>query len=590
MRRRDLPPATVREALGLWTVPDLKALAALTGQPKLQRKAELVDALERFLQEPANLKSQLESMDELERAAVAEATRAPDRRLDPARFRAKYGNQPRRDATMRLGLLFLGPHGEIPADLCDRLVTLTPEPAPSSLPSSPELPPPAQDSDGLDVRVTEQTAAADLATVLRLCEAGKLRCSDRTKRPTAATTELVAGSLVDGEPYLGVHGPFASFAWPLLLQAGGLAELAGTRLQLTGRGRAALEAPAHDTLRQLWRRWLKQSLIDEFNRVEHIKGQASRGALTAAGPRRQIVASALATCPPGRWVTVEAFFRFMQAEDYNPRVARDPWKLYLLDPQYGSLGYDGYHGWTLLQGRYVLCLLFEYAASLGLVDLAYQDPAGALDDYYDNWGSDDLDALSRYDGLRWFRLNSLGAYALGRSRDYRPSTGFSTTPAATPLRVLANLEVVAVRSLPAADAIVLETYAERTGDTVWTLRREKYLAAVASGRPYDEVTRFLAARSHADLPATVVSFFEDAASNARKLRDLGPARVIECEDAALAVLIAGDRRLGKLAWRCGERHLIVPAGSETQFRKRLHELGYTLPPPPAGEARGPGDG
>ena len=584
MRLRDLPPATVRDALGLRTVPELKALAALAGQPKLQRKAELVDALERFLREPANLKAQLEGMDELERAAVAEAARAPDRRLDPARFRAKYGNQPRRDASVPLGLLFLGPHGEIPADLCGRLVSLTPEPAPASLSGSLELPSPGPDGDGLEVRITEQTAAADLATVLRLCETGKLRCSDRTKRPTAATMELVAGSLADGEPYLGVHGPFASFAWPLLLQAGGLAELAGTRLQLTARGRAALEVPAHETLRQLWRRWLKQALIDEFNRVEHIKGQASRGVLTAAGPRRQTVADALASCPPGRWVTVDALFRFMQAEDHNPRVARDSWKLYLVDPQYGSLGYEGYHGWTLLQGRYVLCLLFEYAAPLGLVDLAYQDPVGARDDYYDNWGSEDLDALSRYDGLRWLRLNSLGAYALGLSRDYRPSAGFTTASAGTPLRVLANLEVVAVRSLPKADAIVLGTYAERTGDTVWTLRREKYLAAIASGRPDDEITRFLATRSHADLPATVASFFADAAGNARRLRDLGPARVVECEDAALAVLLASDRRLRKLAWPCGERHLVVPAAAEPQFRKRLHELGYTLPPARDAEA------
>jgi hypothetical protein len=121
----------------------------------------------------------------------------------------------------------------------------------------------------------------------------------------------------------------ASFAWPLLLQAGGLAELASTRLRLTSHGRAALGAPAHETLRRLC-------------------------ALTAAEPRREIVAGALASCPPGRWVDVDALFRFMQAEARDPQVARDPWKLYRLDPHYGSLGYQGYHDWTLLEGRYVL--------------------------------------------------------------------------------------------------------------------------------------------------------------------------------------------------------------------------------------------
>jgi hypothetical protein len=284
--------------------------------------------------------------------------------------------------------------------------------------------------------MTEHAAAADLAAMLRLCEAGKLRCSDKTRRPTAATVQLVAESLADGDFYLGMHGPVASFAWPLLLQVGGLAELAGTRLQLTSRGRAALEAPAHETLRHLWRRWRKHAPLDEFNRVDQIKGQASSGALTAAEPRRQIVADALACCPPGRWVDVDALFRFMQAEDLNLQVARDPWKLYLLDPHYGSLGYQGYHDWTLLQGRYVLCMLFEYAAPLGLIDLAYQDPIGARDDYHDNWGSDDLDMLSRYDGLRHIRLNGLGAYILGLSGGYRPSADPATPAATTRLRVL----------------------------------------------------------------------------------------------------------------------------------------------------------
>jgi hypothetical protein len=92
----------------------------------------------------------------------------------------------------------------------------------------------------------------------------------------------------------------------------------------------------------------------------------------------------------------------------------------------------------------------------------------------------------------------------------------------------------------------------------------------------DEVVRFLAARSHAALPDIVTTFFQDTAG-ARKLRDLGLARVIECQDAALAALIAGDRRLSKLAWRCGERHLIVPATAEAEFRKGLHHLGYALP-------------
>lgn len=82
------------------------------------------------------------------------------------------------------------------------------------------------------------------------------------------------------------------------------------------------------------------------------------------------------------------------------RSDRAPWKLYLQDPQYGSLGYDGFHDWPLLQGRYTLAVLFEYAATLGLIDIEYVPPVGAREDYRDNWGGDDLDQLSRYVAVR----------------------------------------------------------------------------------------------------------------------------------------------------------------------------------------------
>jgi hypothetical protein len=79
------------------------------------------------------------------------------------------------------------------------------------------------------------------------------------------------------------------------------------------------------------------------------------------------------------------------------------WHLYIAEPRYGSLGYLGFHDWPLLEGRYALCVLFEYAATLGLIDVTYTDPAGARDDFRGNWGADDLDYLSRYDGLTAIR-------------------------------------------------------------------------------------------------------------------------------------------------------------------------------------------
>jgi hypothetical protein len=77
------------------------------------------------------------------------------------------------------------------------------------------------------------------------------------------------------------------------------------------------------------------------------------------------------------------------------------------DQQYSSLGHDGYHSWEILQFRYLLCVLFEYAAALGIIDVAYIEATGARNDFGDLWGTDDLEFLSRYDGLIYFRVTPL---------------------------------------------------------------------------------------------------------------------------------------------------------------------------------------
>lgn len=91
------------------------------------------------------------------------------------------------------------------------------------------------------VRLTEPEAQLNLRTVLELCAAGEVRCSEKTHRPSAATVRVVGSHLSHGDFYC--DDPIASFAWPLLVQAGGLAKLEGGQLQLTAKGRTALRKP-----------------------------------------------------------------------------------------------------------------------------------------------------------------------------------------------------------------------------------------------------------------------------------------------------------------------------------------------------------
>ena len=428
------------------------------------------------------------------------------------------------------------------------------------------------------VRLTDPEAQLNLRTVVELCAAGEVWYSEKTHRPSAATVHTVGSHLAHGDFYR--DEAIASFAWPLLVQAGGLAKLEDGRLQLTAKGRTGLRKPPAEVIRQLWQRWLTHAVIDEFSRIEEIKGQRARNVLTSAKTRRQMVAAALASCPSDEWISVEALFTIMRRGNMSPTIARSEmalWKLYLVDAHYGSLGYDGFHQWEILEGRYTLAVLFEYAGTLGLLDLDYIHPVGAREDFQGNWGGDDLDALSRYDGLQAIRLTALGRYALGLTDTYQPPAGDKDSQG---LKVLPNLDVVATGALSAGDQLLLSTFAEHTADRVWSISAASLLAAINTGRDPTDFASFLAQRTDHELPDSLGTLIGDVTRRSAQLRDFGHARVIECADRALAALITHDRALRALCHPIGERHLAVPLDQELKFRTALLKLGYVLPGQP----------
>jgi hypothetical protein len=264
------------------------------------------------------------------------------------------------------------------------------------------------------VRWTAPDALSNLVAVLELAADGQLRCNAATRRPSAVTVKLIEDALVAGDFYDSGQ-PITAFAWPLLIQVGGLARLVGTRLELSPRGRATLDQPSYEALAALWARWLQSVSQDELARVEAIKGQRKPGTLTSAAGRRAVVAAALAALEPGAWTGVGKLLGLIRAQRpplVATRTLRGLWRLYVIDSYYGSLGYVGPRAWDLVEGRYALCVLFEYAATVGLLDVAYTDPCGARDDYRSLWGADQLSCLSRYDGLAAVRVNELGAAVL----------------------------------------------------------------------------------------------------------------------------------------------------------------------------------
>jgi len=598
---------TLRVALMKYmNADDLKKLAKHTKQKIPTRKADIAAVIMRHL-DGERLETVWQSLDELQRAAVAEVAHSSSTKFLADRFHAKYGRGPNwgtadkygyRRSPSPLGFFFYG--GVMPDDLKAQLEAFVPKPAAAKIKTLVELPvaydlpysrwnsktrtkEEGTEEVPLAVHQTELTAQRELLSVLRLVDSGKVKISEKTRRPSAAAVKTIMSILEGGDYYPVIPikskwddenaGPIRAFAWPLIVQAGKLAQLSGSKLQLTKAGRKALSEPAAETLRKLWSKWIDTAIIDELSRVECVKGQTGKGkrGLTAISSRRDAIADTLVECPAGFWISTDEFYRFVRASGNDFTVTRNAWELYICEKQYGSLGYEG--GDQILDERYLLALLLEYAATLGVIDVALIPPAGARYDYGSLWGTDELVYFSRYDGLMYFRITPLGAYFLGFETVYQPPP-MEIKPV---LSVLPNLEVAAIGAeLERGDRIALDTYATQVSDLVWRLDQTKLLATVEEGRPISEVREFLTARSGVTIPDTVTRLLDDVADRSTKIHDRGLARLIECADPALATLIANDSRTRRHCMLAGERHLVVPASSEAAFKRTLREVGYLV--------------
>jgi hypothetical protein len=580
-----------KEKGDLWVSKNLGSMPPM-------RKTDLVPALVEIMRDRECVKMLYNALDEIEQSAVQEAVYDYSGHLDVEMFKAKYGYVPQfvlyskysSGNMISLASLFICDTAVAP-ELKEMLKGFVPSPASAVV----------KDIESLSANVNikdrefelvqhrcEESALHDVMAVLQLINSGKVSASPTTGQVTEAGAKAMREVLLYGDYYpegteaeseydvqIGKQG-IKPFALCLLMQAGKLAKAEGNKLRLTKAGLTALSQPPHIILKGLWENWLDNKLIHELNRVDIIKGQRSpSNPLYSADAGRYKLADALKGLQAGQWIEINEFFRFLHARGYGFDIARNPWKLYIGDREYGSLGYNNIQ-WGHINGRFSKAFLLEYAATLGIIDVAIILPWGSNKDADSLWGMHEYSCISRYDGLLYLKLTDLGAWILGRSKDYKPSFH----QAARVFNILPNLEITILgHAIPSADRLFLEKIADMKSERTWALSREKILIAIESGMGLEQITDFLMTRNNADaFPHAVDTFFSDIGERITRFCFVEDGKIIECSDAHSALVIANDSAIKKLGILAIDRYIVVPAQKESAFRGVLRKRGYIVRP------------
>ncbi len=553
---------------------ELKPLVAVISSEVPGTKVERIKTLVAALLQ--NTQAIFAKLSPLARHAVEETTHTWDGHFHGQMFRAKYSASPWSSSKDKQGqqhvdkadlLTLFIIDNRIPGDLLRKLRDIVPHPPADEIRYVEAGP-----GKKCTVRETSGEALANAAMVLQLAGDKKIRVGAKTGRATAASLTLIGDQLAHGDWYNDQEiGHMQAFSWPLLLQGGGLAKMAGTNLELTPGGIKARKNNLAAGIKAIWNKWEKSTLIDEFSRVTAIKGQKSSGGRTMTSPakRRPMINMLLKELTPGKWITIEELARLLQSRSaYSFSMTNYEWKLYFFDQQYGHIDYND--TWSLLQLRYLLLYLFEYCATLGLLDVAYTDPRGARPEFHSCWGADELEFLSHCDGLQYIRINDLGAYILGHKDAFA---------VARDTAAIYNFDgrdiIVGDDEMSPGQTLYLDKIGKRLEVERWRLSAATLLHAISGGESLADIQTTLVTASSAPLSQELEQLFREVEQRSTAFVEVGRTTLIECSSEMRNQVLTG-KTISRLCMPAGDRYLAIFPGKEKLFVSAIEALGYSI--------------
>ncbi|GAB4016428.1 hypothetical protein GCM10028808_44840 [Spirosoma migulaei] len=276
--------------------------------------------------------------------------------------------------------------------------------------------------------------------------------------------------------------------------------------------------------------------------------------------------------PIGEWVSTENLLAYGQIHDLQVRPCRPG--------EYSSLTYEAESPWRagfmnkesvtsanayLFVERPALLAGFFLFAALGWLDIAYEAPTGKFaKDYY-----------SAYDGLRYVKLNNLGASIFGRTTDtYVPKVNTATQELRfddQSLLIFCDPEHVVAET-------ILANYAERVSPTRFRVTPDTFLKDCKTKQQLLSKINLFCKSVAPNLPPNWKAFFDELTSKADPLTavtDMVTYR-ISPDNQPLIRVLAQDAVLKTMVVKAEGFRILVANDQLPRFRSRLRELGYLV--------------
>ncbi len=522
------------------TLPHLLKIAGVKAASA--RKADMVDALDRYLGNPANIEQIWSGLTPLERGLVEEHILS-EGHLDSSDIEeifARHGAKPepvtgwfnRRKFSdyfapdSKARLLFMG--GRMPSVFRDTLAKKIKPPEPTyQTVADPEQNEYDDRVDGL--AIIGDDFAREITRLLKVVNSGKLRVTPSSGLPNKAAIVKIDAALEHKEFVTDMRQDITSFRSiehtvrhyglaTLLLEAGIIDEADG----LLRPGSAAKQFLLLDTAGQcrlLLQAWLKSHHINELQRAREIKTKQEHE--RSMEPCRKLILDYLANSPVNTWIDLHLLLKYMKRchRNFLRQVMGNIEVYNEYDRCYCYSDVD----WLALEGRFVEVVLLEYLTAMGIVDVAYEESFGG---YYDD---------KPYLSAEYFRLTPLGAYVLGASKDYADPEQAATVKQSG-LVVQPDYEIVLQAGrMQDVHALFFDRWAEQVsagGVSVYRLTFKGIINALDQGTSIREIIAYLQRHATAPLPDNVLSTLQEWEAESKRI-SIRTVTILETDDPYL---------------------------------------------------------
>ncbi|MVM38016.1 hypothetical protein GO730_11150 [Spirosoma sp. HMF3257] len=325
-----------------------------------------------------------------------------------------------------------------------------------------------------------------------------------------------------------------------------------------------------DALRQFYKRFEKH-FVSLFL-LNDLKNHGHIGFYNYKNEGEKALIDWMNRLPVGEWVSAENVLAYGQIHDLQVEPCRPG--------EYTTLIYEAESPWRVGQinrnnvstsnaylfvERPTLLGGFFLFAALGWLDIAYEAPTGKFgSDYY-----------SAYDGLRYLRLNNLGATIFGRSSGaYVPKVNSATQELRfdeQSLLIFCDPEHVVAET-------ILANYAERVSPTRFRVTPATFLKDCKTKQQLLSKISLFCTSVAPNLPPNWLAFFDELTGKADPLiavTDMVTYRISPTNQPLIRAL-AQDEVLKTMVVKAEGFRILIANDQLPRFRSRLRELGYLV--------------